>query len=214
MAHSIARPACSRTWLCRTRTRTRPRWSLRGLSACWPSAATWPRGAPVEYLTFRGLTFAHSNWTTPPEGWQCGQSESSLWGAVSAVAARHCVFDACKIAHVGTYAIDLGEGCKHNRIENCEITDMGAGGVKIGEMGIRDDEKRLTSHNVIRNNLIAHGGRMHAAGMGVWIGHSPFNLVEHNEICDFYQTGISAGWSWGYRAEPGTRQHDRLQPHP
>jgi hypothetical protein len=55
-----------------------------------------------------------------------------------------------------------------------------------------------TSHHVIRNCLIAHGGRLHPGSVGIWIGQSSHNTVEYNDILDFYQTGISVGWTWGY----------------
>ncbi len=155
-------------------------------------------GAWVDQLTFRGLTFAHTNWVTPPEGYRCGQSEVVLPGVVRAEGALNCALDGCAVRHIGTYAVEFARGCKGNRIENCELVDLGAGGVKLGDTTMYPDNAEVAERNVVRNCLIAQGGRLHAAGMGVWVGHSPHNLIEHNEICDFYQTGISVGWSWGY----------------
>jgi hypothetical protein len=95
-----------------------------------PTARRW-----AEHLQFRGLTFAHANWTMPEGGQTCGQAETNLDGALSVIGGRNLVLAGCAVRHVGTYAMAFGEGCRDNLVENCEMLDMGAGGVKIGHAG-------------------------------------------------------------------------------
>jgi parallel beta-helix repeat protein len=104
----------------------------------------------------------------------------------------------CAVSHVGGYAIDFGRGCKDNRIVRCEVTDIGAGGIRIGETSLRKDEADKTTGNEVTDCHIHDLGICFPAGVAIWVGHSSKNTFAHNHIHDTYYSGFSIGWSWGY----------------
>jgi hypothetical protein len=169
----------------------------------------------LEGVVFRGLTFSHTEWCFP-EGFQSAKNKPQISpepeaeiggfaqaaigvpGAVWGEGGHECTFENCTFSNLGNYGLELGRGCVSNRIIECEFSDLGAGGMKIGETAVRQNEAEQSGFNEIANCNIHDGGKMFASAIGLWIGQSANNRITHDLIHDFYYTGMSIGWTWGY----------------
>jgi parallel beta-helix repeat protein len=164
---------------------------------------------PVHDIILRDFTFAYADWQLPAKGYADMQAAFDIPAAVELRCAQHCRIERCTFAHLGQYALEIHHGSKDVEVLESEMTDLGAGGVKIGDPEIPKETAQTTSGIVVSHNHIHNLGIVYPAAVGVWIGQSSGNTVAHNEIADTYYTAISLGWTWGYG--PTAAHHNRIE---
>lgn len=156
----------------------------------------------VRHVVLRGLGFQHTDWTMTDEGFRDPQAAVGFAGDVRAEGAVDCRIEDCRFSHLAGYAVDFGRGCQGNRITGNEMSDLGAGGIRVGETTKRGDPFEGCHGQVITDNHIHHGGRIFPPAVGVLLLQTGTNRIAHNHIHDLFYTAISVGWNWGYQETP------------
>ena len=156
----------------------------------------------VEHVTLRGLAFAYTDWKMPAEGYADTQAAVGVHGDIRAEGATDCVVENCTFTHLAGYAVELGRGCQRDEVSHCDMFDLGAGGIRIGEPDKRPETFEQNHSHRITDNHIHETGRVYPPAVGVFILQSGTNLVSHNEIDHLYYSAISVGWNWGYQETP------------
>jgi len=167
----------------------------------------------LEHVTFQGLTFAHSDWQVQKNGYLSGQADNGTPAALTLTNSTGVIFESDTVEHTGAYGIEFqGTGVAGGatpylaQFKDGLITDTGGGGIRVGGIGsCSHTDASVPQHIYIGNNLITGGGRVLVVGFAVLVGDAHHVLVEHNEISDFYNTGVGVGFNWGYTCN---RAHD------
>lgn len=153
----------------------------------------------------------------PTESWQ-HQAASGSDGIVTAEGVQRLVWEKCRFRHTGNYAMRFNDGCTSNRVVSCVLEDLGAGGIWMGagvgrvakgevlkRRVIKTLAPRSTAFNAIENCVIREGGRFNPEGTGVAYTHVSDSKVLHCDIYDFFYTGVSVGWTWGFSGSVAQR---------
>lgn len=159
---------------------------------------------PVRNIRFEGLSFQYSSYMMPAGGDEPMQAAASIEAAMQFDFVENVKLQDCEMMHTGGYAVWFARECHHNKINHCYISDLGAGGIKIGEPYFRTAFRQVSSFNEIDNNIITDTGYEHPCGVGIALFHASDNKVTHNSIFDVKYSGISVGWVWGYDLDYNT----------
>jgi hypothetical protein len=175
-----------------------PGENLTRNTAIAPALTQLVRLEGVKGVIFRGLDFRHADWTMEAGGYADGQAAMEAPSAFEATGAEQVTIDHCAFSESGGYAIWFGRGSKRNKVTATEVFDMGAGGIKIGEMARRAAESDQAMENTLADNDLHDLGLVYPSAVGIWVGQSSRNTIAHNHVHDLFYTAVSVGWTWGY----------------
>ena len=220
----------------RVRYRPQPGENLASFEALAPTAGLVSvvrfegdpaAGREVTDISFEGVTFALSR--TDGDRLESGfvqqyqlQAARNSGGCVYAKGTRRISLVRCRVTKTENYAVRFDVGCVSNRVVGCELTDLGAGGVMVGDtrqnyFAVPGENDRVPHPGrvipygspiaapfhpcafvTVDDCEIAYTGRVNPEGCGVLILQASDCAVTHCDIHDLTYTGVSVGWTWGY----------------
>lgn len=138
------------------------------------------RGRPeakIKNVSVRGLAFSVTTVPLVAGGFAAARFD----GAISLAHTENCTLSGLTVSRVAGHAINATQGAADTRVENCEVTDCGAGGIYVGGLGA-----------VIRNNHVHGIGLAYPSAIGIFRGGRNC-VVSHNEVHDCSYSAINYG---------------------
>lgn len=180
---------------------------------------------PLHDVTFRGITFADATWLGPSaaDGFVPHQADLYLTGrhatfagadalvhkppaAVRLRAAHRVQLLDDRFVRLGGSGIDLAYGSRDDTIQDCELSDIGANGIQLGDVTDfhPQDAREPVERIQVIDDSIHDVAVEYQGGVGIWGGYVGGVTVAHDELYDLPYTAISLGWGWGTRDAPPT----------
>ncbi|MEK6794784.1 MAG: right-handed parallel beta-helix repeat-containing protein, partial [Spirochaetota bacterium] len=163
---------------------------------------------PVANISFEGISFMHTTWSFPAEGYDGHQADLVIGAGIEGTYAESISFSRCSFTAQGRYALGFQTACRGITINACTFTDIGAGAVLFGEAG-NPQRGSETMSNTFINCHVHHIGVIYPSAVGVWVGYAAYNRIASNHIHNTPYSGISVGWGWD--RNPGGAHHNIIE---
>ncbi len=183
------------------------------------------------YLAGRAPLYPADALTSCAQGCPAFESMRNLWSqapaSIQVAAANRITFDQDVFAHLGQYALGIGNDADANftgaglgtsdiRVTRCVFTDLAGGAVLAG--GVRrdahhpSDPRMINRQLLIENNRIQSVSKDYLDNSAILSTYVTGALILHNDISDVPYDAIDIGYGWGYE-DPGGNANYRVFMH-
>ena len=171
-------------------------------------------GNRVENITIENLTMRYGTWLEPNEKGLCAIQGDKLlasetdneftegrrtFGQVRINWARGIEIKNNTLEHLGSAAVDFGEGVTESILSGNTINDVSSGAVMVGSWNhsFTSANPKMCGNIKISDNVITDTGCEFAQSPAVALYYAQDVSVSHNTIKNASYSGISMGWGWG-----------------
>ena len=180
-------------------------------TAIAPQLAQLVVGSGVEHVTFRGLTFADTAWDAPATGFAAMNLLAvGTPAALSFTDPTDIVLDGITVEHVAGFGVEfVGASAAFTptadqpwaaQVVHSTLADLGAGGIRVGSQPANgDSDANVAQYVYLFDDAIVGGARL-VMGSALAIGNAHHVTLDHAEISDFYNMGVSLGESLNWIA--------------